>query len=357
MADPFRFGLVGTGAISAAHVAGILERPGIAVLVAACDPAPAGLAAMSDRVAGLRTFGDIDSMLATVELDGLIICTPHALHVPQALSAIQHGVPAIVEKPAATTTTELRELHAAAADAGVFILPGQMQRFDRTVRWIDAAISADPEFIGEPRTFAIDCLQDLRTYATDPSHWLYDGAVAGGGVAISVAVHKLDLLRHLSRRDFVRVDAAARYEAPFRNGAESAITATLQMTDGLIGTLHGDYLAARSPYSESLKLIGATGTLAVHPDLGSFTGPLLVATARQGAAGGSFAGFERLEPASGLTDLAESPFENQMLHFVDIVRGAVAPRNSLEINFNTIATIEALMRSARERREVLVETF
>jgi predicted dehydrogenase len=367
MGTPLRFGIVGLGVISGAHVHDLLNRPEDAVIVAASDPIPARLDAIAERVPGVRAFDSIEALLSGVDIDAVVICTPHYLHTPQALAAVRRGIPAFVEKPVTCDTAELRELHAAAEKAGVFVQPGQNQRFAPEIRRVRARMEADPDLLGRPRTFAIDCLQDLRVYArgAGTTHWLFDGDLAGGGITISVAVHKLDLVRHLTGADYERVYASARYEAPFVNGAESAITATLQLTDDLIGTLHGDYLATRAPYSESLKIIGTNGTLAVTPEPGTYSGPLTIATAHSSADESldpesawsvTFSGFEPIRP---MTEAEDRPgdFDNQFSHFIRVIRDGVEPIISLEKNFNTIAAIEALTRSARENREIEVERW
>ena len=65
-----------------------------------------------------HAFEDYREMLASVELDGVIVSSPHVLHHEHAMAAIRHGCHTLIEKPLATTAADARELVAAAETAG-----------------------------------------------------------------------------------------------------------------------------------------------------------------------------------------------------------------------------------------------
>ncbi len=106
-----------------------------------------------------------------------------------AMSCLTAGVPVLVEKPLVNTLDELRTLRAAAGTLPV--VAGQMRRFERDAIWTRDWMS--PENFGTLRSFDIQSWQNIHAYIkrVGGDHWLLDGALAGGGVVISLAIHQL----------------------------------------------------------------------------------------------------------------------------------------------------------------------
>jgi len=102
----------GVGWIAAVHGYAIEQVPGLTVaVVASRDP---DRAAESAKRLGARacTYDDLPA-----GADGVVVCTPPALHAEQALRAVRAGAGALVEKPLCTTLDDADAL-VAAADAG-----------------------------------------------------------------------------------------------------------------------------------------------------------------------------------------------------------------------------------------------
>jgi predicted dehydrogenase len=104
---PTRIAVAGAGTIGQAHMAVIAGNRDW-VLSAIVDPSPAadGLA----NQFGLPLYKSLAALLAQDRPDGIILATPNPLHVPQALACIEAGVPALLEKPIATTVEEAQTL-------------------------------------------------------------------------------------------------------------------------------------------------------------------------------------------------------------------------------------------------------
>jgi predicted dehydrogenase len=91
-------GVAGAGTIGRTHIALIEANPACR-LTAIVDPAPA--AADVARASGAKLFTTLADLLTTGSVDGVVVATPNALHVSQALECIAAGVPALVDKPVA----------------------------------------------------------------------------------------------------------------------------------------------------------------------------------------------------------------------------------------------------------------
>ncbi len=72
----------------------------------------------------------------------VFICTPTAVHVPQALEAVGRGMDVLVEKPLGLHPRECQELAHAADDAGAIVMPAHCFRFHegllRAKSWLRA---------------------------------------------------------------------------------------------------------------------------------------------------------------------------------------------------------------------------
>src|SRR5437764_2944490 len=229
---PLRVALVGAGNIASHHLPAYLHFPDEVELVAVCDLDEA-LARRRAGEAGVEhVFSDVARMLREVECDALDICATPDQHAPIALTAIAAGKHVLVEKPFALRLADCRDLVAAADRAGVTLMVAQNQRFLPTHQAARAVIASGE--LGEIRAVRTDSIQHWSGLLPS-GHWQFDGARAGGGAVIGVAVHRLDLMRLLVG-DVKRVSAVTKTSSPqFVNGAEEYAAATLEFENGALG--------------------------------------------------------------------------------------------------------------------------
>jgi predicted dehydrogenase len=360
---PLRCAIVGTGSISQAHRTAFLEYPERLQVAAVCDvnrPAAEQFAAHFDY--GVPVYADYRDLLPRAdEVDAVIVILPHYLHFPVARDWIEAGVPLLIEKPITCTLDETRTLRDLAARRNVPVVAGQMWRHKPDVVWLRRWIEADPEHFGALRTFNLTVWQNVVAwmggYQKDP-HWILDGKKAGGGIVISVAIHQLDLVRYLSGSDYVEVNARGFFEAPFTNGAESAATVLLEMSNHALGALHADYLTPRIPYSEAMSFYGQYGSIIQHPPEGQYGGRFRYASLQgreTNQFGHMYEGFDYV-PADAVGGLTPNAFTNQLLHFADALATGAKPRNHIDENFNTMACVQAIYDSLRSGKPARVAT-
>src|SRR4051794_13488410 len=96
MSKPLRIAVAGAGAIGQAHIRRILDEPQ-AELAAIIDPSPKAKEQATSL--GVPCFADLAEGLREARPDGVVIATPNQLHVPNGLTAVQAGVPMLLEKP------------------------------------------------------------------------------------------------------------------------------------------------------------------------------------------------------------------------------------------------------------------
>jgi predicted dehydrogenase len=140
------------------------------------------------------------SMLAAPGVDAVVICTPNALHVPQAQAALQAGKHVLVQKPLALSCTDAQATVDLAAHAGRLLFVDYTYRFLETVRVLREGSGARPRRVSA-RFHNIYGPGQEKT-------WFFDPKLSGGGALVDLGVHLLDLALWLLQPASVRlVDA------------------------------------------------------------------------------------------------------------------------------------------------------
>ena len=116
-----RIAVAGAGTIGLRHIEEIGKSASTA-LAAIVDPSSKA-AAIAARLR-VPIFRSLDEMIARRLADGVILATPNAMHVEQALQCIAAGLAVLVEKPIAHTLRDGERLVAAAERANATLLVG-----------------------------------------------------------------------------------------------------------------------------------------------------------------------------------------------------------------------------------------
>ncbi|SOB79968.1 Predicted dehydrogenase [Sphingomonas guangdongensis] len=202
-----RVGFLGVGWIGRHRMEAMLAT-GAVEAAAIADPSPTCIKEASGYAPAVQVVDDLDAMLA-LDLDGIVIATPSAMHAEQSIRALDAGVAVFCQKPLGRTAAEVNAVIAAAERAD------QLLGVDLSYRHT-AGTQAIAELIRGGtlgRIFAVD-LTFHNAYGPDKP-WFYDPAQAGGGCVIDLGVHLVDLA--LWALDFPAVsDVSA---ALFANGA------------------------------------------------------------------------------------------------------------------------------------------
>ena len=121
-------GVIGTGVMGSEHVRLVRrETPG-AHLAGVFD---ADLARARAAAAGAIVFSDPRSLIASNDVDAVILASPDATHAELTLACLEAGKPVLCEKPLAPSAAEaLRVVQAEVALKRRLIQVGYMRRFD-----------------------------------------------------------------------------------------------------------------------------------------------------------------------------------------------------------------------------------
>ncbi len=341
-----RLGIAGVGLIGRAHWEHIRALDGCE-LAAFADPSPQAAALARD--AGVPLHADLSSLLRTEQLDGVILATPNALHVPGAMECIEARMPALVEKPVAETVADAQRLAAAVQASGVPVLVGHHRRHSAILERARALIAAGT--LG--RLVAVN---GSATYYKPDSYYEagpWRKQLGGGPILINL-IHEIDNLRVLVG-EITEVQAFAS-NATRGFAVEDTVAINLRFANGALGTfiLCDSAASPRSweQTSHENKSYDHHGDEDCYIIAGT-RGSLQVPTMRL---------FRYPAEASWWQPLAREtlavpeidPLAQQLAHFCAVIRGEAAPCVPVADAARTLAVTLAVAAAARSGRPVAI---
>jgi predicted dehydrogenase len=180
-----RVGFLGVGWIGRHRLQGILETG--AVEVAAIADASPEIAEEAGRLApDAQLVSTLDAIL-DLEVDGVVIATPSAMHADQSIRALGRGAAVFCQKPLGRTAAEVQAVVDAARTADRLLCVDLSYRFTEGMQRIRELVRS-----GELGSiYAVD-LVFHNAYGPDKP-WFYDPALSGGGCVMDLGVHLVDL--------------------------------------------------------------------------------------------------------------------------------------------------------------------
>jgi predicted dehydrogenase len=193
-----RLGFAGVGWIGRARMQSLIAS-GAGEVVAIADPTDSCLHAASALEPKARLERDFEALLE-LELDGIVLATPSALHAAQSLAALERGIAVFCQKPLGCNAHEARAIVDAARRADRLL--GVDYVYRHTV-----AARALRELVQGGALGRVQALQLTFHNAYGPDKpWFYDRQLAGGGCLVDLGSHLVDLALWLL--DFPAVDHA-----------------------------------------------------------------------------------------------------------------------------------------------------
>ena len=190
-----RIGMIGPGGMGKAHIDRIHTVIAGGRVVAVSDVNPDNAAAVAAKIGGVA-FPDSASLIASADVDAVMICSFGPAHEADVLACIAAGKPVFCEKPLTPTADGARRIMDAEQAAGrKLVTVGFMRRFDASYREMKALL--DSGELGE--VLLVNC---AHRNPTVPESYTWDMAIN------DTAIHEIDTTRWLLGEEFVsaRVD-------------------------------------------------------------------------------------------------------------------------------------------------------
>lgn len=242
---PRRILIAGLGHMGANHarVLGQLEGVQVAALV---DPDPARRELLVRRHPAAVAYPTIESALERAEVEVACLAAPAESLPGLARTAIDAGVPVLVEKPLAATEQEALELVGEAERRGVLLGVNLVERCNPAVMALKERLDAG----------AIGHIYQLHARRLSPFPDR-DGML---GVSLDLASHDIDVMRYLTGSEVGRVFAETAQRLHDR--AEDLIAATMRFDNDTTGLLEVNWLTPTKV--RELTVTGEGGTFVLN---------------------------------------------------------------------------------------------
>jgi predicted dehydrogenase len=338
--------VAGAGVIGRAHMAVIAANPDCQ-LSAIADPSDAAQQLAAEQ--GIPWFATLEELLAAARPDGVILATPNALHVPQALQCIDAGVPVLVEKPIAHTVEEAQRLVQATETQQAQVLIGHHRAHSPIMAQAKAVIDEGRlgrlvSVMGSALFFKPDSYFAEAPWRTQ----------AGGGPVLINLIHEIHNLRMLCG-DIVAVQAMCS-NAVRGFAVEDTAAINFRFASGVLATfVVSDTAASARSWEQTSQENKAYASYSdedcyvIAGTLGSLSVPTLrLKTYAQPQDRSWFQPFQ----CSAVEVSRQDPLVLQMAHFVDMIHNHVAPRVSARDGLHNLWVVQAIVKASHTQQTV-----
>ncbi len=316
------------------HAAWIDAAPDLD-LVAICDVDPERRKAAEEDFPGVRTYADVDDLLAS-DVELVSIVTPHFTHAPLAIRAAQAGKHVVVEKAMCLTVDEATAMIEAAKAAGTMLAVHHNRRHDGNFRAIKELVHSGR--IGD--VFHIELTAGGYGY---PPHGWYTEKAKSGGAFYFWGPHAIDWVLDLVRRPMAGVTGFYHKLVWMDMDCEDQVRAIIRFDNGCVADVcHSHIAAAGKPL---WRILGTKGAIVDTGRGGNAEYEKKIC----GPPGGSLTLYELQDGKMAAT---EAPYKESdwNVYWRDVgdhlLRGGPAPVSG-EDGRRTIAVFEAAERSAQ----------
>lgn len=244
-------GVIGLG-VGEQHVNAYLDHPGCTVAMV-CDRDETRLAAIRERVPGVRTTSDAGALIADPDVALVSIASYDDDHFDQALAALRAGKHVFCEKPVCRTLEEARAL--AAARGGRRLGSNLVLRTAPAYAWLREQVAAGA--LGTPYAFDGDYLYGRLHKITDG--WRRD--VDDYSVMLGGGIHMVDLMLWLLGERPATVSAVGNRIATAGTAFRyhDFVAATFTFPSGLVGRITANFGAVHR-HQHVVRLFGTEAT-------------------------------------------------------------------------------------------------
>ena len=325
--------LIGYGGIAqSGHIPGYanLEKKGKAKLVAAFDiekdsftkSLAINIGSSQDIDLGIRTYTDLEEMLAKEEIDLIDICVPTPFHRGYVVDMLNRGYHVLCEKPMSRTYEDCKAMVEAAQNAKGKLMIAQCVRFFPEYACLKEIVASGQ--YGNPKAAQFRRLSGPPLWGWNS--W-YCKEEMSGGALFDMHIHDVDVARYI----FGEPEAVSCVTKDFYTGADCVHT-NLYYDDFEV-TAIGDWSLEGMPFKadyivalEKATIAADAGVVTVYPRNGG----------------------EAYQPELSTT----SAYEAEIEFFVDtITSGAKNEKNPPESAALSLKLVETLSASAKKKGE------
>ncbi len=341
--DPVRIGVIGAGRWGMNIIRNVAQSSRTE-LAAVCDSSADVRGKLEQQYPGTTLFDSIETMLSEGGLQGVIVATPAARHHACGRQVLEAGLPAMVEKPLATTSEDAADLVKLSREKKVPLLAGHTFLYNNIVREVKRII--DSGDLGEIYYIAgqrlnlgqvqkdVDVLWNLVPHDITISNYWLDG-----------------LPEHVSAQglSFVRKE----------EGIADICFCLMEYAGGASSHLHASWI---DPVKTRRMVVVGSKKMLVYDD-GDPSRHIQIydkSVEKEYVSGtNSFSEFRTRLRAGDLVIpniTLQEPLRVEIEHFADCILGRAEPRTGDAHGLEIVTILESLSRSMKENgRRVRVE--
>jgi predicted dehydrogenase len=328
--NKLRLAVIGCGHLGRIH-ARLLSEIEQVQLVAAVDPDPAARQAVAGSL-NLESCSDYRQLPGQV--DAAVLAAPTSMHAKIALYLMERGIHLLVEKPLAPTAQDAQRMMLASARHAVVLAVGHVERFN-------------PAFLAVRRQSQQPCaIEAARTGG-------FTFRSTDVGVVLDLMIHDLDLVLSLVPDPVVQIEAVG---LPVVTEHEDVAQARIEFANGCVANLKASRTSPQAErqmtvYERDQHLFVDFNQRSVQVMLrsnslrdGSFCldrCPPAQIEALKGHV------FDQLLPVSTVDVAEANPLRDELVDFVDSVRGRHRPRVSAEEAYRCVRLAEQIQEQIR----------
>ncbi|KAF9874588.1 quinate utilization oxidoreductase [Colletotrichum karsti] len=344
------FAVIGVGLIGPRHARTVIQNPET-TLVAIVDPAPAGRELATEL--NVAHYASVDDLVQSPHPpEAAIVCTPNHTHVKITKQLASHGLHPLIEKPISSDLPSGLDLLDHLKQTGVKALVGHHRRFNPYI--YAAKSSLDAGSVG--KIIAVNgvwALYKPDEYFEGPGAWRKG---KDGGVILINMIHEVDILHYLLG-PIVRVHAE-KTMSERGHEAEEGAALTLRFKSGVVGSFlisdntpspfnfeagTGENPLIPQTRGTFYQVFGANGTLSV-PDMALWT-------YEDKKSWHSNMATHTIDVGKGV------PFEMQLSHFCQYIRGEVAPSCTPQAGLAALIVCDAIKQSLESNTTVDIPEY
>jgi len=322
----FGFAIIGCGRVADRRVAPAIRRAEGAELIGMCSRDLMRAAEFVGRHNARRAYGSIEEVLSDNDVHAVYIATPNNLHAEHAIACLRGGKHVVIDKPIAMNLVEAERVHRAAEEAGRSVTVMHQQRFHpanlHLIRMLDERKLGTLRF----------ARARIGIWYSDAENWRLNKSVSGGGAAMDLGPHVLDVLLQVGGP--VRRVHAFTANLCFDYPVEDFCHAQLEFNSGLQALVEMSY--CERTYGGRLEAYGSNGSYIVDGSLQQAS---------------YFHTHLRIGEPADAADVEEAVYRNSFVDAIeditDAFRSGNAPMVTVYDGMEVISVIEAIYQSAR----------
>jgi predicted dehydrogenase len=274
-----------------------------------------------------QSFPSYAELIESDAVDALYISLPNDQHYHWTKKALLSGKHVLCEKPLCLNKAEAQDLAAISKATGCLLMEGFMYRHHAQIQTIQEIIACGKIGKIQNAHFSFHfSLPENPNIRLNPEN--------GGGALWDLGCYVVDFSNCLHASTPERVVGEARFE----NGVDLSFAGLLKYSSGASTTFSCSF---RGPRINRLEVTGTKAILTVERPFKGEGKEFLQITSDQGT---------ETIAVSDEINLFESEFQN----FYAALFSGLKPKVSLQESIGTVQTLEALMKSARQKCVVLV---